>query len=164
MLRWVLPPLVDDEGAVLALLDEVLISCEERSLHAEAIEQSVVEGLCDAKRKELDVQQKALEWRKDFMDQAVSTESALGEMPESMTLAEADLRMFAHDMLHRDHDKDFRAFAAFPLEDLKDFMIVVVRVRFNTQVIVESLVGREYDPSSGKVLWVVIHTGHMRMA
>ena len=53
MLRWVLPPLVDDEGAVLALLDEVLISCEERSLHAEAIEQSVVEGLCDAKRHKL---------------------------------------------------------------------------------------------------------------
>ena len=31
MLRWVLPACVDDEGAVLALLDEVLVSCQDRS-------------------------------------------------------------------------------------------------------------------------------------
>ena len=31
MLRWVLPACVDDEGAVLALLDEVLVSCQDRA-------------------------------------------------------------------------------------------------------------------------------------
>ena len=53
MLRWVLPPSVDDEGSVLALLDEALISCQERCLDAVAIDHSVMEGLCDTKRKEL---------------------------------------------------------------------------------------------------------------
>jgi hypothetical protein len=31
MMRWVLPACVDDEGSVLALLDEVLVSCQDRS-------------------------------------------------------------------------------------------------------------------------------------
>jgi len=53
MLRWVLPPSVDDEGSVLALLDEALISCQERCLDAVAIEHATVEGLCEAKRRDL---------------------------------------------------------------------------------------------------------------
>jgi hypothetical protein len=53
MLRWVLPPCVDDEGSVVALLDEALISCQERCFDAVAIEHAVVESLCDAKRQEL---------------------------------------------------------------------------------------------------------------
>jgi len=53
MLRWVLPPCVDDEGSVIALLDEALISCQERCLDAAAIDHGVMEALCDAKRKAL---------------------------------------------------------------------------------------------------------------
>ena len=53
MLRWVLPPCVDDEGSVLALLDEALISCQERCLDPVAVEHSVMEELCQAKRRSL---------------------------------------------------------------------------------------------------------------
>ena len=53
MLRWVLPACVDDEGAALSLLDELLISCQERTLEPAPLEHSVLERLCDAKRKEL---------------------------------------------------------------------------------------------------------------
>ena len=92
MLRWVLPTCVEDEGAVLSLLDELLISCQvctssttsprpphhpttptttlprppppchpafllsspqERCLECVPLEHSVLERLCDAKRKEL---------------------------------------------------------------------------------------------------------------
>ena len=53
MLRWVLPPCVDDESSVVALLDEALISCQERCLDAVAVEHSVLEELCQAKRREL---------------------------------------------------------------------------------------------------------------
>ena len=53
MLRWVLPPCVDDEGSVMALLDEALISCQERCLDAVAMEHGVLEELCQAKRRGL---------------------------------------------------------------------------------------------------------------
>ena len=51
-LRWILPTNVDDEGAVLALLDEAIISCQERSLDPIALEFTQMEGICEAKRKE----------------------------------------------------------------------------------------------------------------
>ena len=53
MLRWVLPACVDDEASVLALLDEALISCQERCLDAVAVEHTVLEDLCQAKRRAL---------------------------------------------------------------------------------------------------------------
>ena len=53
MLRWVLPPCVDDEGAVASLLDEALLSCRERCLDCVPVEHAILEELCDAKRKEL---------------------------------------------------------------------------------------------------------------
>ena len=53
MLRWVLPACVEDEGAVQALLDEALISCQERCLDAVAIEHAVMEELCQAARRAL---------------------------------------------------------------------------------------------------------------
>jgi len=56
MLRWVLPPCVDDEGSVLALLDEALISCQERCLEPAVLEHGAVEALCEAKRKALIVE------------------------------------------------------------------------------------------------------------
>ena len=53
MLRWVLPACVDDEGAVLALLDEAIISCQDRCVEIAAVEHSVLEGLCERKRQQL---------------------------------------------------------------------------------------------------------------
>lgn len=55
MMRWVLPACVEDEGAILALLDEVLISCQERCVDCVPLEHSFIERLCDAKRKELQI-------------------------------------------------------------------------------------------------------------
>ena len=52
-LRWVLPSNVDDEGAVLALLDEAIISCQERCIDPAAFEHADMEPFCEAKRKQL---------------------------------------------------------------------------------------------------------------
>jgi len=53
MLRWVLPTCVDDDGDVLALLDETLTSCQERCVDVAAVDHSVLEGLCERKRQQL---------------------------------------------------------------------------------------------------------------
>ena len=48
-----LPSNVDDEGAVLALLDEAIISCQERCIDPAAFEHADMEPFCEAKRKQL---------------------------------------------------------------------------------------------------------------
>ena len=53
MLRWVLPCCAEDEGSVLALLDEALISCQERCLDPTPLDHGSLETLCEAKRSEL---------------------------------------------------------------------------------------------------------------
>lgn len=40
--------------------------------------------------------------------EALSAESRLGEPPDEMGRAEADVRVFAHDLIRYDHDKDYR--------------------------------------------------------
>ena len=53
MLRWVLPASVDDDESVGALLDEAVISCQERCLDCASLDHAVIEALCVAKRNEL---------------------------------------------------------------------------------------------------------------
>jgi len=53
MLRWALPAVVSEEEAVLALLDEVFISCQERCLDCMPLEQAVIEALCENERQRL---------------------------------------------------------------------------------------------------------------
>uniref|UniRef100_A0A7S4BEI0 Vacuolar protein sorting-associated protein 51 homolog n=1 Tax=Chrysotila carterae TaxID=13221 RepID=A0A7S4BEI0_CHRCT len=53
MLRWVLAPTSNDEEAVLALLDEIFISCQDRCLDCVPMEQPVVEALCESERQRL---------------------------------------------------------------------------------------------------------------
>lgn len=51
MLRWVLSSCVEDDGDVLALLDEAFISCQERCLDCVPLEHAVIEALCENERQ-----------------------------------------------------------------------------------------------------------------
>ena len=54
MLRWVLGPVVgDEEGSVQALLDEALVSCQERCLDPVPLEHQSLEEMCERKRRDL---------------------------------------------------------------------------------------------------------------
>ena len=69
---------------------------------------------------EQEVQTLAHRMRTDLLTQALAKEDALGEPAPMMTQAEADLRIFCHDAVVRDHDEDYCMYAAFPLEELAD--------------------------------------------
>jgi hypothetical protein len=55
-----------------------------------------------------------VQYRQDLYWQARELMCALGEAPAQVSRVEADLRMFAHDILHPHHEKDFHTLAAFP--------------------------------------------------
>ena len=52
--------------------------------------------------------------RLEAAKEAQGAEKRLGNPPEEMDRAEADVRVFAHDLTHYDHDKDYRCLIAFP--------------------------------------------------
>ena len=94
--------------------------------------------------------------------QALEALQALGPAPPHMSAAEADLRVFCHDAVYRDHDKDYRALLAFPLEDLEPYALHVVRIDFHGQATVNSVTGIRWSDREQSHLWVMIHRGHMR--
>eukprot|EP00959_Pyramimonas_sp_CCMP1952_P419909 8795276-Pyramimonas_sp.AAC.1 len=68
-------------------------------------------------------------------------EGALGEVPGLLTQAEADLRIFCHDLTPRDHDKDYRMHAALPPDLLRTKALGAARVDYYGRVAVELIIG-----------------------
>ncbi|CAE8721383.1 unnamed protein product [Polarella glacialis] len=108
-----------------------------------------------------DVQTLVLAIRRGLTDYALRAEASLGPAPTHLTQAEPDLRVFCHVAVRRDHDKDFRCFAAFPLPEVKRATLNVLRVGFGGKAIVESVVGWHRAADQNQI-WLLIHQGHMR--
>ena len=79
-----------------------------------------------------------------------------------MTAVEHEMRVYVHDLTTAHHEKDFRSLAVFPINDLQDVKVVVLRTDYRGGVIVESVVGPSWRPG-GTVAWVLIHKGHMTL-
>ena len=109
------------------------------------------------------VQEKALHLRAEMYSQAVIAAAALGPPPPAMGQAEADLRTFVHDLVHRDHDKDYRSLAAFPPSDAEHVAFHILRVSHRGGFTGESVYGWHFDESSSPHVWLLVHRGHMRL-
>ena len=83
--------------------------------------------------------------------------------PDRMSQAEADIRIFVHDFLWRDHDKDYRALAALLLPELRRVQLHIVRVDFWGEASVETLSGLDAHTRDGVHVWLLIWQGHMRL-
>ena len=110
----------------------------------------------------IEVQEEGLKFRKEMLAAARIAESALGEVPGTLTQAEADLRVFCHDLTRRDHDKDYRMYAALPPDLLKSKALGAIRVDYYGRAAAELIVGAEFTRREEDILWVLIHKGHMR--
>ena len=87
----------------------------------------------------------------------------LGEPPDLMSQAEADVWVFLHDFLHRDHNKDYRSLAACVLASLAPYALQILRMDAQGRVTQEAIVGREFAGDPRKVGWLLIHREHMRL-
>ena len=88
--------------------------------------------------------------------EALSAESRLGEPPDEMGRAEADVRVFAHDLTRYDHDKDYRCLVAFPPELYDDYT-------FHVDLTVEVIAGLGAGDKPKNEVWLLVHQGHMRL-
>ena len=109
------------------------------------------------------VQEAALQLRREMFRYAVVAANALGEPPAMMNQAESDLRTFVHDLVHRDHDKDYRCLAAFPPTSAKHAACHILRVSHRGACSGESVYGWHFDDQTSPHVWLLVHRGHMRL-
>ena len=107
-----------------------------------------------------EVDSKALELRLEQTRQALEAQMAMGEPATKVAPIEAEIRVYTHDIVKASHDKDFRSLAVFPLQELEDCKLVVIRADYKGDVVVETVTGPLWQPS-GWALWCLIWRGHM---
>ena len=103
-----------------------------------------------------EVQRRAQDYRLEQTRLAVEALHTLGDPEEIVTAVEHEMRVYVHDLTTAHHEKDFRSLAVFPINDLQDVKVVVLRTDYRGGVIVESVVGPSWRPG-GTVTWVLIH-------
>ena len=101
--------------------------------------------------------------REEAAEQAAQALDHLGEMPEEMGRAEADVRVFVHDFLHYSHDKDYRCLAAFVPVSFEAVRFHVVRMDPQGELTVEDICGPCHRAGKDPEVWLLVHNGHMRL-
>ena len=109
-----------------------------------------------------EVQNQAQKFRATLWDQAASAIGELGDPAPWIGSREADLRNFAHDCLRPHHDKDYRMFQAYLVEELKGYTMQCWRVNCRDQYKVDYLIGSGPRAESN-VIPFLIHGGHIRL-
>lgn len=95
--------------------------------------------------------------------QALDAHDQMGEAAEFVTPVEHELRCQAHDVLHPHHERDFRTLAVFPVQALEDAKVVVLRADVRGRLLVEEVVGPNWQPQ-GWTVFALIWKGHMVLA
>ena len=80
---------------------------------------------CSASKGAFPLQPK---WPPRLQRSARSSSTALGPVPDELSRAEADLRIYAHDLRHWAHDKDYCCLAAYPLPFFSRHRLLFLRV------------------------------------
>ena len=107
-----------------------------------------------------EVERATQEFRLEQARLAVEAEGVMGHPETKVAPVEHELRMYAHDILKPHHDKDYRALAVFPLAAMEEIRVVVVRVDYKGDLLIETVTGSQWSISD---VWVMISKGHMTL-
>ena len=108
--------------------------------------------------EEVDLKAQAI--RLEQVRQALDAVAVMGTAQMRVAPIEAEIRVYAHDIAHVNHDKDFRPHAVFPVEDLEECRLVVIRADYRGEVVIEMVTGTMWQ-EGGWLLWTFIWKGHM---
>ena len=87
----------------------------------------------------------------------------LGNPPEVMTQAEADLRVFHHDIVQPDHDTDYRLPAALPIDQLRTLRLCFVRIDSQHCASLDTVTGAEFTGAISDNEWLHARAGHLTL-
>ena len=108
------------------------------------------------------VEQRAQEYRLEQARLATEAEGVMGHAEPKVTAMEYELRTYAHDILKPHHEKDYRALAVYPLEQLEEFRVIVIRADYKGDYLPEIVQGTHWK-SGQKDLWALIFKGHITL-
>lgn len=109
-----------------------------------------------------EINELALEIRWDVWSGAAEAGAALGDAPPLVPAAESDLRVFVHDALAPNHDKDFRTLQVLPPSVLSNVVLHVVLLDRFGNLSFEELRGKDIDHSAVHA-WMLFHDSHARV-
>ena len=108
------------------------------------------------------VEELAQQYRLEQARQAAEAEGIMGHAEAKVSAIEHELRMYAHDILKANHDKDYRSLAVHPLEHYVNKRLVVMRVDYKGDLLPEVVVGTQWRTGQ-PTIWVLVHRGHMTL-
>ncbi|CAE7410615.1 unnamed protein product, partial [Symbiodinium microadriaticum] len=114
---------------------------EKRQCVTKAIAAGIVWRTLARRPSPAEVEAKALEVRVEQTRQALEAQSVMGEAAHKVAPIEAEIRVYTHDTIRANHDKDFRSLAVFPVQDLEDCKLIVIRADYKGDVVVETMTG-----------------------
>ena len=109
-----------------------------------------------------EVEQKAQQMRLEQARLAADAEGIMGHPEPRVTVVEHELRMYARDILRAHHDKDYRAAAVFPLEEMDRLRLGTMRLDYKGDVILEYIPGGNWKEGQ-PTIWALIWRGHMTL-
>ena len=77
---------------------------------------------------------------------AKEAEEVVGQAEELVAPIEHELRIYIHDLVTPAHEKDFRGLAVFPVEELQEARLVVLRADYRGGLVVEVVQGQRWEP------------------
>ena len=103
--------------------------------------------------------------RTSYWWSATEAAVALDDCLQWISPEENDLRVFIHDVIEADHEKDLHSLAASPHESHGDLALYVWRVSRSGALTLESLVEADFQINRArpKVAHALVHKGHMRL-
>ena len=93
---------------------------------------------------------------------AKEAEEVVGRPEELVAPIEHELRIYVHDLVTPAHEKDFRGLAVFPVEELQEARLVVMRADYKGGLVVEVVQGQQWEPGGWDVV-ALIWKGHMTL-
>ena len=109
-----------------------------------------------------EVQETAQGLRRQLWDHGAEALSELGEAAPWIGSREAEVRSYAHDCTRAHHDKDYRLYHAFNVEELQEYTMQCWRVNSYGQYQVDHIIGSK-PGAEHKVIPFLIHGGHIRL-
>ena len=109
-----------------------------------------------------EVQRLAQTLRQQLWDHGAEALGELGEAAPWIGSKEAEVRSYAHDCTRAHHDKDYRLYRAFTIEELQDYTLQCWRVNSYGQYQVDHIIGSR-PGAEERIIPFLIHGGHIRI-
>ena len=109
-----------------------------------------------------EVHREAQGFRRQLWEHGVEALGELGDAAPWIGGKEFEIRGYAHDCVRAHHDKDYRLYHAFTIEELQDYTLQCWRVNSYGQYQVDHIVGSKAGAEL-RVIPFLTHGGHIRL-